>query len=69
MDPVSSAESLFAGVCQQALGFCSDKDGDGVIELGEGCLIVSVMELTAAAAGFSMCVSWGFRFLQRQGRR
>jgi hypothetical protein len=40
MDPVSSAESLFAGVCQQALGFCSDKDGDGVIELGEGCLIV-----------------------------
>jgi hypothetical protein len=41
MEPVSSAESLFAGVCQQALGFCSDKDGDGVIELGEGCLIVS----------------------------
>jgi hypothetical protein len=41
MEPVSSAESLFAGVCQQALGFCSDQDGDGVIELGEGCLIVS----------------------------
>ncbi|KAF6260138.1 pyruvate kinase [Scenedesmus sp. NREL 46B-D3] len=40
LDPVSSAESLLAGVCQQALGFCSDKDGDGVIELGEGCLIV-----------------------------
>ncbi|WIA15846.1 hypothetical protein OEZ85_012601 [Tetradesmus obliquus] len=40
MEPISSAESLCAGVCQQALGFCSDKDGDGVIELGEGCLIV-----------------------------
>lgn len=42
MDPVSSAESLFEGVCQQALGFCADKDGDGIIDLGEGCLIVSL---------------------------
>lgn len=41
MDPVTSAESLFEGVCQQALGFCADKDGDGIIDLGEGCLIVS----------------------------
>lgn len=41
LEPVTAAESVCAGVCQQALGFCTDKDGDGVIELGEGCLIVS----------------------------
>lgn len=42
LEPVTPAESVCAGVCQQALGFCTDKDGDGVIELGEGCLVVSV---------------------------
>jgi hypothetical protein len=41
LEPVTPAESVCAGVCQQALGFCTDKDGDGVIELGEGCLVVS----------------------------
>jgi hypothetical protein len=41
LEPVSAAESVCAGVCQQALGFCTDKDGDGVIDLGEGCLVVS----------------------------
>ena len=43
VQPVSSAEGLLAGVSQQALGFCADQEGDGVISLGEGCLIVSII--------------------------
>lgn len=43
LEPVTPAESVCAGVCQQALGFCTDVDGDGVIELGEGCLVVSLV--------------------------
>lgn len=51
MEPVKPVESLLQGVCQQALGFCADKDGDGVIELGEGCLIVSGRERPFCQSG------------------
>ncbi|KAF8059377.1 hypothetical protein HT031_005182 [Scenedesmus sp. PABB004] len=49
LEPVSPAESLLEGVCTQALGFCADADGDGVIELGEGCLIVVLTRSGLAA--------------------
>jgi hypothetical protein len=40
MAPVEPAEALLAGVAKQAITFCADKDGNGVIELKEGCLAV-----------------------------
>ena len=39
-DPVSASEALLSSVAKQAVTFCSDRDGDGVIELKEGCLAV-----------------------------
>jgi hypothetical protein len=38
--PVSASEALLSSVSKQAVTFCADRDGDGVIELKEGCLVV-----------------------------
>lgn len=37
---VSPNEALLSGVARAAISFCTDANGDGMIELKEGCIAV-----------------------------
>ncbi|KAI8465728.1 MAG: pyruvate kinase [Monoraphidium minutum] len=46
---VTPKEALLSGVAKSAISFCTDNNGDGIIELSEGCLAVVLTEDGSAA--------------------
>ncbi|GBF99836.1 pyruvate kinase [Raphidocelis subcapitata] len=46
---VSAKEAILSGVSKAAISFCTDANGDGIIDLSEGCLAVVLTEDGSAA--------------------
>jgi hypothetical protein len=53
---VSPQEALLSGVSKAAISFCTDANGDGIIELSEGCLAVGAACLEGALGWYSCWV-------------